>query len=640
VVTSFLLLGLVVGPEGLDLMSFSVINSLRIIEPIALGMITFAAGEQLHFVDIRVLSRRHFVAIALETILPVILVATGAWFLTGSLEIALPVGAIAGTTGLATVMSTLKEKGATGTYPKLLGFAISMDNFFAILAFSLILPLVVVMETGGDIGGLYVEQLLGMAASVAIGCVAGFVVSRLIRSIRSSHELSMFVLAHVLLVVGVTYYLDFSVLLAGLAMGATAVNMTSDIRDRDRAFAALRTLEFPVIAMFFLWAGASLHIRALGTIGLLFGVYVVARAVGKVAGPLATAWKVRANQAESRRFVGLGFSLLPQAGAAVGLATLARDNLPASGQTILATVLAAVVVFELVGPLGVQWGIRHVGESAGQSEGHPLTLEEAIKELQTRKARMVAVVDSRSEPSILEVPRLLAARFTADLTIVPVCAGASPGMGWWMPDESVECGPLGLDVEPEVSDGRTTEVMHAPVIASEGTLDALLAVLVEESPDILLVSPAGQSGWLLMAAGELGRRLGCPVLEIPAVPSGEVERRDLGTRATAALEGLTGLWRRARSELRRAGLPLPGSDGETVGPEVARPQVSKNGNTGEAQREPTPSEPALPEPAPSEGTKPEGAPAETPPPDGAREATPETPPGDGRRDEGQSEESS
>ena len=139
----------------------------------------------------------------------------------------------------------------------------------------------------------YLERLTGMVASVAIGFVAGFVVSRLIRTIRSSHELSMFVLAHVLLVVGVTHYLGFSVLLAGLVMGVTAVNLTTDIRDRDRAFGALRTLEFPVIAMFFLWAGASLHIRALGTIGLLFAVYVVARTVGKVAGPLATAWRLR-----------------------------------------------------------------------------------------------------------------------------------------------------------------------------------------------------------------------------------------------------------------------------------------------------------------------------------------------------------
>ncbi len=60
-------------------MSSTVIESLRIIEPIALGMITFAAGEQLHFADIRILSRRHFVVIALETILPVLLVGTGAW---------------------------------------------------------------------------------------------------------------------------------------------------------------------------------------------------------------------------------------------------------------------------------------------------------------------------------------------------------------------------------------------------------------------------------------------------------------------------------------------------------------------------------------------------------------------------------
>ncbi len=297
----------------------------------------------------------------------------------------------------------------------------------------------------------------------------------------------------------------------------------------------------------------------------------------------------------------------------MGLATLARDTLPESGQTILATVLAAVVVFELVGPLGVQWAVKHVGESSGPSEGHPLTLEEAIKELQTRKARIVAVIDSKSDGSILEVPRLLAARFTADLTIIPVCGGVSPGTGWWLPEESVECGLVdGLDALPDVAGSPTTEVIHAPVVVSSGALDTLLEILLEHSPDILLVSTAGQSAGLLGAANEVRRRLGCPVLEIPLTQPQQAVRPDLGTRATAAVEGLAGLWRRARGQLPRVGRAVPvakdagGASGAAPSPEAPSADA------------PPPDVPAA-EGSPLEAPQPEASPPEAPPPGGGSE---------------------
>jgi Kef-type K+ transport system membrane component KefB len=482
VVTTFLLLGIIVGPEGLNLVNTSVIESLRIVEPIALGMITFAAGEQLRFADIRIFSGRTYLAVGLETVLPVALVVVAAWLLTGRLEIALPMGAIAGTTGLATVMSTLKESGARGSFAKLLGFATASDNVFAILAFTLLLPLAVGLETGGGMGTLYAERLMGMAASVAIGFGFGFVVSRLIKRVSSSSELSMFMLAHVLLMVGITQYLGFSVLLAGLTMGTTAVNLTREVRNRDRAFAALAALEFPVIAMFFLWAGSSLHIRALAGVGLLFVLYLVARAVGKLAGPLAVAWGKRNDESESRRFVGLGVSLLPQAGAAVGLAILARDSLPVSGQTILTTVLGAVVVFELVGPLGVHWSAKYVGEARDVPDGHPLTLDEAIQRLEDRKARVVVAAGSSTSSRTLEVPRTLASRLEADLVVIRVAK--SKGVDGALP------------------------------LLDEQHVGQFLDLVKSHRPDILFVSLPGEMRRLLGPRDALSERVECPVFEI------------------------------------------------------------------------------------------------------------------------------
>ncbi len=554
VVTSFMLLGILAGPEGLDLVNSSVIHSLRIIEPVALGMITFAAGEQLFFGDLRALSRRSYVVVGLETMLPVLLVGAGVWLVTGRAEIALPIGAIAGTTGLATVISTLRETGAKGDYAKLVGFTIASDNFFAILIFSLVLPLAVSLETGSAIGSLYADRLVAMAASVAIGFVAGLVVSRLVRQVRSSQELSILVLAHVLLVVGVTEYLGYSVLLAGLAMGTTAANLTREVRDRDRAFAALASIEFPIIAIFFLWAGASLHIRALGSIGLLFAVYIGARVVGKLAGPLLTAWSTRGDAEQSRLYLGLGVSLLPQAGAAVGLGILAQEVLPDSGETILAAVLASVVVFELVGPLGVHWAAKHVGEAKTIPDDQPLTLPEAISELQNHRARVLTLVGPGSQASALRTPRLLAVRLDADLVVLPVSDAStldSSDPPWIFFAGEGSDGPRQRD---ESKTRGSQEYVLDTVWVGRHSADRLMSVLTDHLPDVIMLVPQDLPSYVLDMADDLSIRFGCPVLSVP-VPRTEDDGRVSPLRRVARAAVWSGafkrsgaLWRRARSQ--------------------------------------------------------------------------------------------
>lgn len=544
VVTAFLLLGIVVGPSALDLVSSRALDYLRIIEPVALGMIAFAAGERLRFADLAALRRNHYVAIALETLLPVALVATVVLLVTGRLELALPVGAIAGTTGLATVISTLKESGAKGNFTKILGTAVATDNVFAVVFFSLTLPLVVAIDGDGSAGALYLDGLVSIVASVVLGVVGGFVVSRSVRGVRSSHELSMLVLAYVLLIAGVTEYLHFSVLLAGLAMGTTAVNLTKEEKDRERVFAALGPLEYPVFAMFFLWAGASLHVRALGGIGWIFGVYVVGRAVGKLAGPVLASIRLRWNSATAIQSRCLGAALLPQAGAAVGLAVLARESLPGSGDLILATVLAAVVVFELVGPLGVHWAARRAGEVREWSSIRPLTLEEALKELEDRKPHVVVLRYADGPSPNMEMPQRMAARVHGDLIEIPVAPGF---MG------PVE---VTLDVVEVATDGGerppgSTEDPADPelpnLILDPRQLAGFLDTVAGLKPGVLFLSLPRKMRQLLGPADSLGERIGCPVFDLPANQNGRwVEA--VSSRLAGADETVTRVLSRWRTD--------------------------------------------------------------------------------------------
>jgi hypothetical protein len=237
-------------------------------------------------------------------------------------------------------------------------------------------------------------------------------------------------------------------------------------------------------------------------------------------------------------------SLVPQAGAAVGLAILARDMLPESGETILVAVLAAVVVFELVGPVGVHWAARHVGEAQVAPEDEPLTLSEAITELKNRRPVVAVVLCPESDPSLLQMPRLLAARLGADLLLVPVSDAAVAPPASWAGALSPE-GDEGPRREGESTIGGCREVVVDTVPVENGSAERLVSLLIESKPAVVLLAPEGLPGCVLKVADELSNRLGCPVFKIPE-PEIAGQRRFWSGKRLAEVVGRPRIVRRSR----------------------------------------------------------------------------------------------
>jgi Kef-type K+ transport system membrane component KefB len=94
-------------------------------------------------------------------------------------------------------------------------------------------------------------------------------------------------------------------------------------------------------------AGASLEFGALAGIGLMGGVYVACRVIGKISGALAGGVMGGAD-AFTRRWTGI--ALLPQAGVALGMALIASNRFPEHAQVVLSVVVSTTVLFEVVGP--------------------------------------------------------------------------------------------------------------------------------------------------------------------------------------------------------------------------------------------------------------------------------------------------
>ncbi|MFQ5964887.1 MAG: hypothetical protein ACE5KZ_11465 [Candidatus Scalinduaceae bacterium] len=58
----------------------------------------------------------------------------------------------------------------------------------------------------------------------------------------------------------------------------------------------------------------------------------------------------------------MGLALMPQAGVALGLAMLAKVNLPDIGGAIFNTIVATTVVYEILGPIATRYSLAKAGD--------------------------------------------------------------------------------------------------------------------------------------------------------------------------------------------------------------------------------------------------------------------------------------
>jgi Kef-type K+ transport system membrane component KefB len=159
--------------------------------------------------------------------------------------------------------------------------------------------------------------------------------------------------------------LDLSPLIATLAVGATMVNLSGESR---RLFDALAKTDPPLYAIFFVIAGADLNLRLLPSLGVIGAIYVLGRGAGKLAGTALAARRID-TEPVVRRF--LGYAMLSQAGLAVGLLLAVNRRFPDLAPVITTVVLAAVTIFELIGPVSARFALVKSGEARPEPDEAP-----------------------------------------------------------------------------------------------------------------------------------------------------------------------------------------------------------------------------------------------------------------------------
>jgi len=362
-VTGQILVGILLGPSVIGVFDLEAVHRLVPVTDFALGLIAVTIGSHLHFTRLLVAKRRLFFLLFFESLVTPALVAVSvfALFDVGWQMTAL-LAAISVSTAPATVVALVREARAKGVFVRTLMAAVALNNIACLTLFEIAYSAVRADFTAQvpTVQTLLVAPFIQVAGSVGVGVAVGLgLIAATVRMYRTD-LLSTSSLVAILLTVGLGRSIGGSPLLACLAMGLVLANVTPD--KEEIGHRVFRNFDVAIMAVFFTMAGAELDFGYLVPAGLMAAVMVVARILGKL---ISARWAMSLAGAPENLGKYLGLALVPQAGVAVGLLLLVRDDplfADISG-LLLAVGLTAVTAAELIGPLTARWALAKSGDA-------------------------------------------------------------------------------------------------------------------------------------------------------------------------------------------------------------------------------------------------------------------------------------
>jgi Kef-type K+ transport system membrane component KefB len=356
-VTLLLLAGLLIGPSALDWLPEFTTSWFPVLTDIALSMIGFLLGAKLTRATFHRMGRA-VLAMSIGEVMMTALLVFSVLALAGvPLEIALLLAGVAPATAPAATMDVVHEIKAKGTFTDTLLGIVAIDDAWGLLIFSVLLAVVQVLAGGGGAGEVLLLGAWDIGGALLLGIVLGLPMTYMTGRIQPGEATQAEALGLVLLCTGLAVWLGVSPFLACMVLGAVVANLA---KHHQRPFHAIEGIEWPFLILFFLLAGASLHVEALAEVGAVGAGYIVLRVAGRIMGTRLGGW-LSGTDPITRRWIGL--ALLPQAGVAIGMALIATQRFPELKDTILPIVLGSTILFELLGPPITRWVLVRVGDA-------------------------------------------------------------------------------------------------------------------------------------------------------------------------------------------------------------------------------------------------------------------------------------
>ncbi|MEA2011707.1 MAG: cation:proton antiporter [Verrucomicrobiota bacterium] len=381
-IIGYMLIGLILGPSFVNLISHEVQHNLSFITEVALGFVALSIGLELSLISLKRQGMGIVSIIFIESFAAFIITTVGLYILTKDVPLSLIFGSFAPASAPAGTVAIIKEYKAKGSLTKALYAVVGFDDGLAIIIFGFVAAIVrmlLVNQTSANDFHLIhamLEPLQEIILSFAIGSAIAVLLILLIRKINNKEELLILTVGFILFANGLCTIFHMSLILTNMIIGLIIVN--TQPRELVHKIGDILSSVMPLFfILFFALAGANLHISALPSLGMIGIVYILCRTAGLVGGASlgATIGKV---EPKIKKYIGMG--ILSQAGVAIGLALIVKQEFQGLGRVVeivnsvqihtgdmigtvaITTVTATCIFFEIVGPILTKIGLTKAGE--------------------------------------------------------------------------------------------------------------------------------------------------------------------------------------------------------------------------------------------------------------------------------------
>lgn len=372
----YMVLGVILGPSVFHLLSESQMDHLSFITEIALGFVAFSIGSELSLPSLKRLGPGIISIIFAESFAAFIIVTGLVYFLKHDLPLALIFGSMAPASAPAGTVAVIQQYKAKGSLTKALYAVVGFDDGLAIIIFGFAVAFaknLLIGEATGHNESILPAMLLPLkevGLSILVGGIVGFAFCWMVRKLEHSKDILIVIFGAVLIATGLSLRWHLSLIMTNMVVGFVLVN-TRRQSLVHRVTAPLLDIMPLLFILFFCLAGAHLKLSALPALGLLGAVYIFGRSAGLIGGARVGAMIGRVDS-KIKKYIGLG--ILSQAGVAIGLSLIvkhefglldAKYNLPHAmeiGTTVLTTITATCIFFEIIGPILTKIALKKAGE--------------------------------------------------------------------------------------------------------------------------------------------------------------------------------------------------------------------------------------------------------------------------------------
>ena len=349
--TEFLFLGLLLGPQFLNLLDSETQKGLAPLCALLLGWIGLLTGFQFEVKKLRRFPAEYFLAATLEGCLTLALVFSALYFtLPFFIDISNPIRTAAAITLAAAAACTAQTSlllmapasiSRRRNSVRLLRYLSSIDCLGALLIFGLAFIFHPLPVSGGS----WIE-VLGWGVLISLGASIGLLLlfTLFLSQRRPVNELILIVTGMTVITSGTASALNFSPLLTNAFVGFWLVNLS---RDKERIYQILLSIEKPIYLLLLVFLGIGLRIDSVYVI-FLAAVYCLYRILGKFISGFLVTGMAREFKTYPRK---LGFGLLDQGGLPLAIFLDFRQAFPSDiAVFVVSLAILAVIYNEFLSP--------------------------------------------------------------------------------------------------------------------------------------------------------------------------------------------------------------------------------------------------------------------------------------------------